>query len=94
MEHIDDIECIHDGPRGVRPRSRVLCKVNGISKVEDSRSLDGDVNELIACVRDRVVSPSEESGYWGADSKKWTYAVRLETVVNSWCQPLGDAAGT
>ena len=92
MELVDDVECIHDGPRGVRSRGRVLCKVNGISKVEDGRSLDNDVDELIACVCDRVVSASEKSGYGGPDSKQWTDAVRLETVLNSWCQPLGDAA--
>ena len=63
MELVDDVKCIHDGPWGVRPRSRVLCKVNGISKVEDSRSLDGDVDELIACVCDRIVAASGESGY-------------------------------
>ena len=69
MEHIGDVECIHDGPWGVRSRGRVLCKVDGVSKVEDGRSLDGDVEELVPCVRNRIVAASGKSGYWSPDSE-------------------------
>ncbi len=91
MESIDDVECIRSGRRGVRPGGRVLFKVHDIFKVKDRRGLDGDVDKLRAFVRDCVVAASGESGDWSPDSKKGTHAVRLEVVVNSWCQPFGDA---
>ena len=66
MEHIDDVECIHDGPWGVRSCGRVRCEVDRISKVEDGRSLDGDVDELVPCVCNRIVATSGESQDAGA----------------------------
>jgi hypothetical protein len=52
-----------NGRLNVRPDGRVLCKVCDIREVKDSRSLDGDVDELKSGERDGVVATSGESGY-------------------------------
>ena len=64
MEHIDDVECIHNGRLDVRLDGRVLFKVCDIIKIKARRSHDGGIAELSSVERESVVSTSGELVYF------------------------------